>query len=99
MRADAIVDEGFLADLAAAGLYQPQTLWDLAVAGRCARRPRSRYSRRSSRVAPLPSGGGPADHVHGVAVPPSTGSVTPVTRRPAGDTSHRIALEMSSGST
>ena len=30
MRADAIVDEQFLAELAAAGLYEAQTLWDLA---------------------------------------------------------------------
>ena len=32
MRADAIVDEGFLAELTTAGLYEPQTLWDLATA-------------------------------------------------------------------
>jgi len=31
MRAHAIVDEGFLADQAAAGLYAANTLWDLAV--------------------------------------------------------------------
>jgi acyl-CoA synthetase (AMP-forming)/AMP-acid ligase II len=32
MRAEAIVDEQFLAELAASGLYEPQTLWDLAIA-------------------------------------------------------------------
>jgi len=32
MRADAIIDEGFLAELAAAGLYEAQTLWDLTIA-------------------------------------------------------------------
>src|SRR5271165_5487203 len=31
MRADAIVDEQFLAQLTAKGLYEPQTLWDLAI--------------------------------------------------------------------